>query len=573
VSAERKDQATTELDMAIVGAGFSGLYMLYRARRLGFRAAIFERGPEVGGTWYWNRYPGCRCDAQSIGYSYSFSEDLQQEWTWSERYAPQPEILSYLQHVAERFDLRRDIRFETSVESAHYDQEKGVWKIATDRGDASARFLVMATGNLTTWRIPSFPGMDEFAGEIYHTARWPEGGLDLTGKRVGVVGTGSSGIQLIPNVAREAEHLYVFQRTPHFTIPARNHKLDDEFIADVKRRYPEIRQLAKGSIRGSSQLNINPRSALEVDDEERRAVYEQRWKEGGGSNFLNSFTDLLIDEEANDTVAEFVRGKIRETVKDPEVAAALSPSGYPLGAKRIVLDTNYYETYNRENVTLVDVRKAPIEALTETGVRTAAQSYELDVIVFATGYDAFTGALAAIDIRGRDGLELSAAWGDGPRALLGVQVAGFPNMFTITGPQSPSVLSSMVSSIEQHVDWVSDLIRFMDERQLDTVEADEEAQEAWVAHVVEAADRTLFPRANSWYTGSNVPGKPRIFMPYVGGVGRFRRICDAVAAHEYEGFAFSRDDDPAAPPAPFRPWSGAAIPPDPEPAGAKTDVV
>jgi cation diffusion facilitator CzcD-associated flavoprotein CzcO len=528
-----------ELDAVIVGAGFAGLYMLHRLRGLGFSARVFEAGAGPGGTWYWNRYPGARCDVESLDYQYSFSDDLQREWDWTERYATQPEILRYVNHVADRFDLRRDIQFDTRVTAARFDEAVTRWTVETDRGDrVTARFLIAATGCLSAARVPDFPGLDTFTGAWYHTGRWPHEGVDFTGLRVGVIGTGSSAIQSIPLIAQQASRLYVFQRTPNFSLPALNDKLSPERVQEYREHFTEIKRQARES-RTGLLVNPNQQSALEASAEERDHQFQMRWEQGG-FHLLESFVDLLGSTEANETAAEFVRRKIREVVKDPAVAEALCPRDHPLGTKRICIDTNYYETFNRENVTLVDIRTSPIEAITPTGLRTADGEYELDAIVFATGFDAMTGALLAIDIRGRGGATLREAWAAGPRTYLGLTVAGFPNLFTITGPGSPSVLSNMIVSIEQHVDWIADTLTYLRQHQLDTIEATVEAQDAWVAHVNALADRTLYPMANSWYLGANIPGKPRVFMPYVGGVGAYAEKCREVIANGYEGFRLPR---------------------------------
>jgi len=528
-----------DVDAVVIGAGFAGLYALHRLRGLGLSVRVFERGEDVGGTWYWNRYPGARCDVESLDYSFSFSEELQQEWSWTERYATQPEILRYLNHVADRFGLRPDITFGTLVVSAVYHEPSAQWVIETDRGDrVTARHCVMAVGNLSVGRVPEFPGLDSFGGQTYHTGSWPPDGVDFTGLRVGVIGTGSSGIQVIPTIARQAAHLTVFQRTAHYTIPAQHHGLDPDWLATFKQHYADYRRRMRVS-RGGLSRDYSERRALETPPPQRRNTYEARWT-FGGAEILGSFADLLTDERANATVAEFVAGKIREIVRDPEVADRLIPRGYPFGAKRLCVDTGYYDTYNRANVTLVDVTATPIEAVTPAGIRTSAGEHELDAIVFATGFDAMTGALLAMDVRGRGGLTLRQAWAAGPHTYLGVCVAGFPNLYIITGPGSPSVLSNVVLSIEQHVEWVSDLIEHLRKHDLDWAEARPEVQREWVAHVNEVANRTLFPVGNSWYLGANVPGKPRVFMPYIGGVGHYRAICDRVAAGGYSGFDLGR---------------------------------
>ena len=529
----------TSLDVVIVGAGFSGLYLLHKLRGMGFSARVFEAGDGVGGTWYWNRYPGARVDIESQEYSYSFSDELQDDWQWTERYAAQPELMAYLNHVADRFDLRRDIKLETRVSSAVFDEAAGRWTVSTDKGDVvSARFCIMATGCLSVTNDPKFPGMETFKGKSYHTGRWPHGGVDFTGQRVAVIGTGSSAIQSIPQIAAQADHLYVFQRTPNYSVPAHNGPIDQAKVEEWKANRAELRQKARESGAGIVAVEPTEQSALAVSDEERRQVFESRWKRGGFA-IGGAFIDTAIDMAANATAAEFVAGKIRDIVKDPKTADILTPKSYPFGTKRLCVDTGYYETFNRDNVTLVDVSKAAIETITPTGLRTADATFEVDSIVYAIGFDAMTGALNAIDIRGRGGKPLREKWADGPLTYLGLMVAGFPNLFTVTGPGSPSVLSNMVVSIEQHVEWISNLLAYMGDRQLGVIEASPEAEAGWVAHVNEVADMTLYPKANSWYLGANIPGKPRVFMPYVGGVGVYRQLCDDVAAKGYEGFALT----------------------------------
>ena len=524
-----------EVDAVVVGAGFAGLYMLHRLRGLGLSTRVFEAGDGIGGTWYWNRYPGARCDVESMDYSYSFSDELQQEWTWSERYASQPEILKYIGHVADRFDLRRDIQLSTRVTSATFDETTNRWEVRTDRGDhVSARYCIMATGCLSTAQVPKFKGLERFEGRWYHTGHWPHEGVDFTGQRVGVIGTGSSAIQSIPIIARQAAHLVVFQRTPNYSVPAHNAPLDRDFERRVKADYAEFRRQARES-RVGFVMERNDASALAVPPEERERAYEAHWGRGG-LGFSATFADLLTSAAANETAAEFFRAKIRALVRDPAVADTLCPRDYPLGTKRLCVDTDYYATFNRDNVTLVDLRKTPIEAIRPHGVRTTAAEYELDSLVFAIGFDAMTGALLGIDIRGRAGQSLRDKWAAGPRTYLGLTIAGFPNLFATTGPGSPSVLSNMIVSIEQHVDWIADCIIYMRERAHATLDATVDAENAWVAHVNEVGHQTLYPRANSWYMGANVPGKPRIFMPYIGGVGTYRQICDDVAAKGYAGF-------------------------------------
>ncbi len=529
----------TEVDAVVIGAGFSGLYMLKKLRDdLGLTAQVFEAGEDVGGTWYWNRYPGARCDSEAYVYCFSFDEDLLQEWNWSGKYPEQPEILKHLQHVADRFDLRSGIQFNTRVTAAHFNEERNRWEIETDQGDrVSAQFLITGIGCLSAGQIPDIPGRDAFEGESFHTGAWPHDGVDLAGKRVGVIGTGSSGVQSIPVIAEQAEHLTVFQRTPQFTVPARHHTVDRHYLDDVKQRYDEVWDVARHSIAGFP-YEAATQSALEVTDEERQAVFEDRWALGG-FRFNGSFTDIGINLEANATAADFVRDRIRETVEDPDTAERLTPYDHPLGSKRTLIDTNYFETYNRDNVQLVDIRSAPIEEITPTGIRTADAEYDLDIIVFATGFDAMTGSFSRMDIRGRDDEPLSEHWEAGPKTYLGLSVVGFPNMFMITGPGSPSVLSNMPVSIEQHVEWIADLVEYTHEHGVEVVEANADAEEAWVVHVNELSEKTLFPLADSWYLGANIPGKPRVFMPYSGGVGNYRKKCDEVAAANYEGFALT----------------------------------
>ena len=523
------------VDAVIVGAGFAGLYMLYRLRALGLSVRVLESGTGVGGTWFWNRYPGARCDVESMQYSFSFLNELQQEWQWSERFAAQPEILRYANHVADRLDLRRHIEFETRVSDAVFDEAAGHWQVRTEHGETvTSQFCIMATGCLSAARTPDFKGLESFKGETYHTGEWPHGSVDFTGKRVGVVGTGSSAIQAIPVIAGQAAHVTVFQRTPNFSIPSRNTAMPAEYEQSWKSEYPERRLTARMTRNGVIN-QLNDKGAIEVSDEERRATYEDRWAKGGTA-FMASFTDLVTNKASNDTAVAFVHDKIRTTVNDPAVAELLLPKNHPIGTKRICVDTNYYQTYNRPNVKLVDIKDAPIEAITPTGLRTGGRDYALDAIVFATGFDAMTGSLLKMGIVGRGGRSLAQKWAEGPRTYLGVMTAGFPNMFIITGPGSPSVLSNMIVSIEQHVDWIAVCIADLRAAGLGSIEAIGEAEDAWVAHVNEVADLTLYPGANSWYVGANIPGKPRVFMPYIGGVGAYRQKCTEIAAGGYEGF-------------------------------------
>ena len=535
------EQRPLRLDAIVVGGGLGGLYALHRLRKLGLTARAFEAGSGVGGTWFWNRYPGARCDVESLEYSYAFDDDLQQEWHWPERYGTQPEILRYINHVADRFDLRRDVVLNTRVTSAVFDPASASWTVRTDKGDVvRAPFCIMATGNLSTPRVPDFKGIETFKGQWYHSGLYPHEGVDFSGLRVGVIGTGSSGVQMIPLIAQQAKHLHVFQRTANFSLPARNGPMDPSKEATHKADYPARRAAAYETPFGIAGFPPPVKSALEATPEEREAAYEAKWNEGGSISFLYAYTDLLVNKASNDTASAFVRNKIRSIVRDPAVAELLAPKDHPIGTKRLCLDTNYYETYNRDNVTLVDVRSAPIQEITERGVKTADAEYELDAIVFATGFDAMTGALREIDIRVVNGPSLAEKWANGPVTYLGLMVSGFPNMFTITGPGSPSVKTQMIVAIEQHMDWIGDCLATMKARGVTRIEPSPEAERDWVQHVNDVADSTLYPLANSWYLGANIPGKPRVFMPYVGGFAGYKRTCDAVAAKGYDGFVMSR---------------------------------
>ncbi len=527
----------TDVDVVIVGAGFAGMYELVRMRRAGFSAVVLETADDVGGTWYWNRYPGARCDILSVDYSYSWDPELQQEWTWSERYAAQPEILRYAQFVADKHDLRRDMRFNTRVTSAEWNDDTHRWSIHTDNGDdLTCRYYVMATGCLSMPKVPDIEGTDRFGGEVYFTSTWPHDGVDFTGKRVAVIGTGSSAVQSIPLIAAEAEQLTVFQRTPNFSIPARNGPISDEriapFLADPDAYREEARHSAAGVPRETPL-----EGALMVSDEERAARYEAMWEAGELLGITGTFNDTLANAESNDTLRAFIHDKIRSIVNDPVVAEALCPTNHYVGTKRACLDTNYYETYNLAHVRLVDLRTDPISTITETGIDTANESFDFDAIVFATGFDAMTGAIVGVDITGRAGVTLKDKWADGPVTYLGLMTSGFPNLFMITGPGSPSVLSNMMVSIEQHVDWIADTLEYLRGHDLDTIEPTELAETKWVEHSNKFADLTLMPTANSWYMGVNVPGKPQVFLPYPGGVGRYRATCDEVVARDYLGFA------------------------------------
>ncbi len=524
-------------DVVIVGAGFAGLYLLHRLRGLGYSTRVFEAGGDVGGTWYWNRYPGARCDVESMQYSYSFSEELQQEWNWGERFSAQPEILEYAGHVADRFDLRRSIEFETAVTAAHFLEATNRWQVTTNKGETvSAQFCVMATGCISAAQTPEFDGLSDFKGATYHTGNWPHEGVDFTGKRIGVIGTGSSGIQAIPVLAEEAAHVTVFQRTPNYSLPARNGPMTEEYARSWKDNYAALREQQRQTPKGAIG-EFNDISGLETSAEERDTAYESGWVKGGAT-LLGSYKDMLLDNAVNETAAEFVRDKIRTIVHDADVAEMLAAKGYPIGTKRICIDSGYFETFNRDNVDLVDINQTPIERITATGLATSETTFDFDAIVFATGFDAMTGTLFKIDIQGRNGAALRDKWRDGPRTYLGLMTESFPNLFMITGPGSPSVLTNMMVSIEQHVDWITECLLHMRDNQLEIMEPVLQAQDDWVEHVNVVAHGTLFPQAASWYMGANIPGKPRIFMPYVGGAGAYRNICDDVVADGYRGFDF-----------------------------------
>lgn len=529
-------QPANVFDAIVIGAGFSGLYMLYRLRELGLSARVYEVGEGVGGTWYWNRYPGARCDSPSVHYSYAFSPELEQEWEWTERYPCQPEILRYLNHVADRFDLRRDIQFGTRIVSACYDDLGGRWSLQTEQGEhVSARYCIAASGCLSVPNTPALPGLASFAGPVYHTGQWPHTAVDFAGQRVGVIGTGSTGIQLIPYLARQAGQLMVFQRTANYSVPAHNRPLTTAEQASVKASYRALRQSDRESAAGFTPRYPNAPSAHAVTPQVRQQRFAQAWAIGG-FQVLGVFSDLGVDLAANTYLADFVRAKIAATVHNPETARALMPHDHPIGSKRICVDTDYYETYNRENVTLVDVRASPIEEIIPTGLRTRTAEYSLDALILATGFDAMTGALFAIDIRGTGGQRLKEKWAAGPRTYLGLMTAGFPNFFHITGPGSPSVLSNMTVSIEQHVEWIADCLRYLRDQHIARIEPTAQAEETWVAHVETVANHTLFPRARSWYLGANIAGKPRVFLPYAGGVGSYRITCQQIVHQGYKGF-------------------------------------
>jgi len=526
-----------ELDVLVVGAGFGGVYGVYRYRQQGLKVKCVEAAPGVGGVWYHNRYPGARCDVRSVDYSYSFSEELQKEWRWKERYSDQKEILAYIEWVVDRLDLARDIELNTRVTKAHWNASTARWEVETDNGKSySCRFLVLATGALSSPKELDFPGLDRFKGEWYQTSKWPHHDVSFRGKNVGVIGTGSSGIQCIPVIAETAKSLKVFQRTPAFSMPARNVPLSDEELSEVRDRYMEYRHEMRTGPSGQSVPTAGPgKPYAEWDPKELVARQEANWQLGGLA-LGSAVTDGLVNQEANDATARFIHNKIRGIVKDPETAEALCPTDYPVSTRRPCLDTNYYETYNRDNVTLVNLRKDPMVGLTETGIRTESGDHPLDMVVFATGFDAFTGAIAHIDIRNAQGEHVMDKWKDGPRTYMGMTVSGFPNMFIVTGPGSPSVLANCIMTAEVDIDWIGDCIAWLDSKGYQTIEAEQEAQDKWVAHVSDLASHTLYPKANSWYMGDNIPGKPRVFLPYIGGLGNFVATTRAKAAADYEGF-------------------------------------
>ncbi|MCH9672599.1 MAG: NAD(P)/FAD-dependent oxidoreductase [Gammaproteobacteria bacterium] len=530
------ETAGAHFDVVVVGAGFGGMYMLHCLRQAGFSARVFEAGSGVGGTWYWNRYPGARCDVESMQYSYSFSEELDQDWVWSEKYAPQPEILAYANHVADRFDLRRDIQFDTRVSAATFNEQDNQWQIRTEHGErVSAQFCVMAVGCLSAANRPAFPGLDDFSGRVYHTGEWPHEGVDFSGQRVAVIGTGSSAIQAMPIIAKQAQSLTVFQRTPNYAVPAWNAKLDEHYVREVKADYPGLRAKARARPTGIF-FPFNAQSALEKTAAEREQQYNEYW-ERGGLPFLGAYGDLLFDKEANDTVAQYARKKIRAVVNDPETADLLCPDNI-FGCKRLCVDSGYYEVYNEPHVSLVDVSKKPIEGFSRDGVLANGTEYPVDIVVCATGFAAMTGSFDKIDIRGRDGLALTQKWRAGPRTFLGLSTVGFPNFFMVTGPGSPSVLANMIQSIEQHVDWMVDCISHMRDTGAQTIEPKLDAEDAWVEHVNEVASVSLRSTCSSWYVGANVPGRPRVFMPYIGGFPVYVDKCNNVMTEGYEGFDF-----------------------------------
>jgi len=537
---ESTKTSVNQFDAVVVGAGFSGMYMLHRLKEAGFSTTVIEAADGVGGVWYWNRYPGARCDSLSIYYNYTFSEELYRGWTWTKKYPEQPEILRYLNYVADSLNLRKDIQFETKVVSAHYLEERNIWLIETDKGDRiESKYFITGVGCISASNIPNFKGLESFKGEWYHTAHWPHKKVDYQGKKVGIIGTGSSGIQAIPVIAKEAEHLTVFQRTPQYSIPARNSPLEQDEIQQVKDNFLEIKKSMRES-RAGSPREYKYESLQHATPEEREIVMEELWGKGGPDLVVASFGNVLMNEVTNDAVASFVRKKIHEMVKDNEIAKKLTPS-YRIGTKRIVIDTDYFETYNRDNVTLVDVKKTPIQEITSNGVKTSEAVHDLDILIFATGFDGMTGPLLKMDIRGKGGVSLREKWDNGAqtRTYLGVSNAGFPNFFMITGPESPSVLGNVPVAIEQHVEWVADCIEYLRKHGIETIEAGVKAEEEWSKHCSEMAEKTLYMNSESWYNGANIEGKAKRFPIYVGGYGHYRKICDEIASQNYEGFTLT----------------------------------
>ncbi|MEM7542143.1 MAG: NAD(P)/FAD-dependent oxidoreductase [Pseudomonadota bacterium] len=547
MSAEREN-----FDVVIAGAGFAGLYMLHRIQQRGLKVRLFEAGSGIGGTWFWNRYPGARVDVESMEYSYSFDDDLQQEWSWSERYAGQPELQRYINHCADRFDLWPNIQLNTRVTGTTYNEATAEWLIDTDDGDAvRAKYCVLATGFLSSGSIPEFEGLEAYQGNTYLTSKWPEGGVDFTGQKVGIIGTGSSAVQAIPIIAKEVDHLTVFQRTPPFSIPLRNEPLNRDFEALVKDMYPEWRRRQRFESRaGFIAVNNEPTppndsNAVDVSEQERLADYEMRW-ESGGLCFYSSYIDLLTNQQANDTLADFIREKTRQRIDDPEVAELLLPRGYPIMAKRLCADTGYYETYNRDNVKLVSIKDSPIEKLTDKGLVVNGEEFEFDSIIFATGFDAVTGAISRIDVKGKGGQDLNDYWTGAPRAYLGLASVGFPNMFFLDGPCANGALVSPMLLSEHQVEWVDRCIEHVGLANDATVEATPESEAEWMRHMEEVSAGSLLYKANSWYMGANIPGKPRALLSYLGGLENYRQQTGAGEANGYAKLAVNRGESKAA---------------------------
>jgi cation diffusion facilitator CzcD-associated flavoprotein CzcO len=531
-------------DVVVVGAGFSGLYALYRLRKLNLKVVCFEAGDGVGGTWYWNRYPGARVDIESMQYSYSFDDELQQEWQWPEYFSPQTDLEDYANHVTDRFGLRDLIRFNARVNRLRYDEQASRWHVSTEHGDqVIARYVIAASGALDATNIPDFPGLDSFRGEWHHTSQWPKEGVNFEGKRVGLIGTGSTGVQTTTAIGKTgAEHLYVFQRTPAYSLPANNRPLPADYESDWKTHYTERRAVMHGNF-ALGYLPVQQHgSVFDYTPEERTRILQEAWQQRNGLLFLRTFTDTMLSLEANEVVAEFIRGKIREVVKDPATAELLCPKTYPVGTKRICMDTGYFETFNNPNVTLVDVRNNPITEITPTGLRTTAGEYDLDILILATGFDAVTGSLTRMNITGLGGVDLREKWAERPTNFLGYMVAGFPNLFMIHGPGSPGVLAQMITGGEKQVDWVTEVITDLDRNGYASIDTTPEAEQAWGEEMAAMAAKTLYQHANSWYVGANIPGKPRYFMIYIGGFDQYQKRCDEQVSKGYEGFVLARDE-------------------------------
>jgi len=525
-------------DAIIIGAGMAGMYQLLRLRELGLSVRVFETGGDVGGTWYWNRYPGARFDSESYSYAYSFSEELLEEWDWTEHFSPQPETLRYLNRVADKFDLRKDIRFNTRIASAIYDEAENCWEVETEDGArAQARFLITGIGPLSAYTMPNIEGVDRFEGESCHTARWPHEPVDFTGKRIAVIGTGATGVQVIQEVAKTAAHLTVFQRSPNFCSPLRNSPIAPESQAELKASYPEVFQICHDSHGGFMHIS-DPRSALEVSDEEREAFFEKLYDEPGFGIWLGNFSDIMIDEKANALITDFMKRKIRERVNDPEIAEKLVPKNHGFGTKRVPMETNYYEVYNQDNVMLVDLLETPIEKITPKGIKTTDTEYEFDMIIYATGFDAVTGAFDRIDIRGEKGEKLKDHWADGPHTYLGLQVVGFPNLLTLVGPHNAATFCNIPRCIEQNVEWVTELIRNMRANGQERISPRQESEDEWTKHVYETAEFSLLTKVDSWFMGvnKNLPDRKPVFMAYLGGSPAYRAKCDEETASGYKGF-------------------------------------
>ena len=525
-------------DAIIIGAGMAGMYQLYRLRELGLSVRVFETGGDVGGTWYWNRYPGARFDSESYSYAYSFSEELLEEWDWTEHFSPQPETLRYLNHVADKFDLRKDIQFNTRIASAIYNEPNNSWEVETEDGTrARARFLITAIGPLSAHTMPNIEGVDRFKGESCHTARWPHDPVDFTGKRIAVIGTGATGVQVIQEVAKTADHLTVFQRSPNYCAPLRNSPIPPESQAALKASYPEVFQICHDSHGGFMHLS-DPRSALEVSDEEREAFFEKLYGEPGFGIWLGNFSDTMIDEKANALITDFMKRKIRARVNDPAIAEKLVPKNHGFGTKRVPMETNYYEVYNQDNVLLVDLLETPIEEITQKGLKTTDAEYEFEMIIYATGFDAVTGAFDRIDIRGEKGEKLKDHWADGPHTYLGLQVVGFPNLLTLVGPHNAATFCNIPRCIEQNVEWVTELIRNMRANGQERISPRQESEDEWTKHVYETAEFSLLTKVDSWFMGvnHNLPDKKPVFMAYLGGSPAYREKCDEETASGYKGF-------------------------------------